>query len=126
MSQWLAATAVGNLMAQRTGGRLVRTDRRLVFQPMKFVEGGGAWSRAVFGLSKPINGLDDHYPALTDIVSARPEGGASRLPVHLRTGAPRHYRGFHRRMTAVFSAKNSPYRDDAVARTGAAAAAAGD
>ncbi|MBK3635257.1 hypothetical protein JHN52_20480 [Streptomyces sp. MBT97] len=126
VSQWLAATAIGSLTASRTGGRLVLTDRRLVFKPMKLGEGGGLLSRTVWGLSNSISGLDDHYLALSDVVSVRAEDGASRLSVHLRTGAPRHYLIFHRRMTTVFSVKNSPYRDDAVARIGAAVAAAGD
>lgn len=124
VSQWLAATAIGNRTAIRTGGRLVLTDRRLAFKPTTLGEGGGAWSRAVFGLSNSISGLDDHYLALTDVVSVQAEDGASRLSVHLRTGSPRHYLVFHRRMTTVFSMRNSPYRDDAVARIKAAAAAA--
>ncbi|MFJ8046059.1 hypothetical protein ACIRBX_36655 [Kitasatospora sp. NPDC096147] len=123
LGQWIAATAIGSLTAARVGGRLVLTDRRLVFKPMT-VE-GGTLAKSIFGLGNALARLDDHYLPLLDITAVEAGEGPSRMVVRLQTGADRTYLVAHRRMTTVFSAKNAPARDNAVKRIWAAVQAVG-
>ena len=96
---WVASVPTKSGRFAKTGGTLVLTDRRLLFEPLALF---GEYARAV---------------ALGDVARVEPLIGKSpRLTVLGHDGSALDFIVVAGRMSMVWSRKNKPVRDRAVAR----------
>jgi hypothetical protein len=121
LGSWKASIAVGDSVVTRNSGKLLLTNQRLIFDPLKLFDAGNGILGTSFKITNVILSVDANFTLLRDINSVQASGN-SRVELGIVGRKPRYYLVAAPGMHRPWSSRHSEVRDDAVQRISEAVA----